>query len=76
VPALLIRRRFGDPVALDPGPPARAARRLRRGRDRRRASYDAFIAVTASAAGRRLLTRDARAAATYTALSVPFEVIR
>ena len=40
------------------------------------ACYDALIAVTAADAGRRLLTRDSRAAATYATLAVPFDVVR
>jgi predicted nucleic acid-binding protein len=71
----VIAELFGDPVPL----PGRRARRLvhelaslgiAAG-----AVYDALIAVTADVAGRTLVTRDHRAAATYSVLNVPHEFV-
>ncbi|MDR1441605.1 MAG: hypothetical protein LBJ02_04325 [Bifidobacteriaceae bacterium] len=40
-----------------------------------RATYDALVELAASANGATLLTRDARAAGTYEALGVAFDLI-
>jgi hypothetical protein len=73
--AHLITETFGDTAALDPTAQTElvamfSARGIAGG-----AVYDAMIALTAQQHEAVLLTRDARAAATYTALNAPFEIV-
>ena len=73
--AAVIAERFGAPIVL----PARRARRLVDELARLGiaggAVYDAVIAVTADVDGRILVTRDVRAAATYSLVNVTHEFL-
>jgi hypothetical protein len=73
--ARLITETFGDAAALDPSSQSTlvtlfSARGIAGG-----AVYDAVIALTAQQHEAVVLTRDARAAATYTALGASFEIV-
>lgn len=73
--AAVMAERFGAPIVL----PAKRARRLVDELARLGiaggAVYDALIAVTADADGRILVTRDLRAAATYSLVNVTHEFV-
>ena len=73
--AVLIERRFGTSVVpsavrVQAMPTELAALGIAGG-----ATYDALIAITAAEAGLRLVTRDTRAAATYSRLNVPHDYL-
>lgn len=73
--AVLIERRFGASVVpsatrVQAMPTELAALGIAGG-----ATYDALIAITAAEAGLRLVTRDTRAASTYSRLNAPHDYL-
>lgn len=72
---VLIRERFGSVVVLSRARSRGLVGELAAVGVAGSALYDALIALTAKEAGAVLLTRDQRAAATYTRLNVAIEII-
>jgi hypothetical protein len=73
--ALLLRDRFGAPVALKTDGGVDLLDELARHDIAGGAVYDAVIGITARDAGGTLLTRDRRAAATYSSLGVTIDLV-
>jgi predicted nucleic acid-binding protein len=73
--AVLLDRRFGPCVVPSPARVQGMATELAGLGIAGGAAYDALIAITAAEAGLRLLTRDTRAAATYSRLNVPHDYL-
>lgn len=73
--ATLIAARFGHIAAIDVAAQLGLVGQLAAAHVAGGATYDALIGITASGHGATLLTRDTRAAATYTALDITYELI-